>query len=110
MDVHVHSAITDALRQRGADVLTAQGDGADRLLDPALLDRATSLGRLLFSRDSDLLREAVHRQRDGIPFAGVAYAHPLRLGIGACIRELELLALAGEPEDFANRIVYLPLR
>ena len=44
MDVHVPLAITEALRQRGLDVITAQEDGARRFDDPALLDRATELG------------------------------------------------------------------
>jgi len=40
------------------DVLTAQQDGSDKLDDPPLMDRATSLGRVLFSNDHDMLREA----------------------------------------------------
>ena len=58
MDVQVPRAITEGLRVRGVDVLTAQGDGAGRLDDAALLHRAGSLGRVLFTRDSDLLTEA----------------------------------------------------
>ena len=61
MDVHVHAAITEGLRLRGVDVLTAQEDGGRRLRDPALLDRATALGRVLFTQDDDLLREAAER-------------------------------------------------
>jgi hypothetical protein len=41
MDVHVPLAITTELRLRGADVLTAQEDGASQLEDSQLLDRAT---------------------------------------------------------------------
>ena len=55
MDVHVPAAITRALVLRGVDVLTAQLDGTTKLDDPALLDRATVLGRVLFSQDEDLL-------------------------------------------------------
>jgi hypothetical protein len=32
------------------------------------------------------------------------------LPIGQCIQELELLAKVGEPEDFANQIIFLPLK
>ena len=39
------------------------------------------------------------RQLEAIPFAGVIYAHQLHVTIGHCIRDLELLAVAGEPED-----------
>lgn len=58
MDQHVSFAITTALRARGVDVLTAYDDGASRLNDAALLDRAGTLRRVLFSRDKDLLVEA----------------------------------------------------
>jgi len=49
MDVQVPAAITRGLRRRGVDVLTAQEDGTARLKDPALLDRATVLGRIIFT-------------------------------------------------------------
>jgi hypothetical protein len=110
MDVHVPSAITAGLRLRGVDVLTAQEDDTRRVSDAALLDRATALHRLLFTRDEDLLREASQRQERGQPFAGVIYAHQLRVSIGQCVQDLAVIALAGEPEDFANRVEYLPLR
>ncbi|HMP83584.1 MAG TPA: DUF5615 family PIN-like protein, partial [Verrucomicrobiota bacterium] len=65
MDVHVPLAITRGLRRRGVDVLTSQQDGTTRLPDDQLLDRATQLGRVIFSRDRDMLAEAVSRQRGG---------------------------------------------
>ena len=39
MDVHVPQAITDQLRLRGVDVMTAQEDGSDELDDTVLLAR-----------------------------------------------------------------------
>lgn len=109
MDVHVRRAITTGLRLRGVDVVTAQEDDAARLADPALLDRATELGRVLFSQDDDLLVEAVRRQRNGEAFAGVIYAHQLRITVGQCLNDLDVIAKAGEPEDFENRVEFLPL-
>jgi predicted nuclease of predicted toxin-antitoxin system len=109
MDVHVPRAITEGLRLRDVDVVTAQEDGARRLPDDALLDRATSLGRVLFTRDDDLLTEATRRQRDGTAFAGLIYAHQLQATIGQCVRDLELIATVGDPPDLANRIEFLPL-
>lgn len=109
MDVHVPAAITAGLRLREVDVLTAQEDGGRRLPDPVLLDRAMGLGRVLFTQDDDLRREAAERQRDGVTFAGVIYGHQLKVTIGQCIRDLELIAKTSEPEDCANRVEYLPL-
>ena len=108
MDVHVRWAITDALGRRGVDVLTAQEDESARLADPELLDRATALGRVLFSQDKDLLRDAKRRQEDNIPFAGVIFAHQLRITIGQASDDLELLAKVAEPDDLANRVEYIP--
>jgi hypothetical protein len=58
MDQHVPRAITVGLRLREVDLLTAFEDGAHGLSDPALLDRVSRLGRVLFSQDDDLLVEA----------------------------------------------------
>ena len=102
MDVQVHRAITVGLRLRGVDVVTAQEDEAGQLSDPELLDRATALDRILFSQDDDLLSEATKRQRHGVSFAGVIYTHQLKVSIGRCIGDLELIAKASEPEDFMN--------
>jgi hypothetical protein len=110
MDVHVPDAITVGLRLRRVDVSTAQEDGARRLSNAQLLDRATALGRVLFSQDEDLLREAAQWQERGVSFAGMIYAHQLKVTIGQCGRDLELVGHAGAPKDFANRVEHLPLR
>ncbi len=109
MDHHVPRAITTGLLRRGVDVITAYQDNAHELEDDELLDRAGDLGRVLFTRDDDLLMEAAWRQREGIPFQGVIYAHQLRVPIGICIQDLEIIAKAGEVADLAGKVVYLPL-
>lgn len=109
LDHHVHRAVALGLRVRGVDVLTAFEDGAHELSDPALLDRAQALGRVLFTQDDDLLREAVRRQHGEIPFAGVIYAHQLNVSIGRCVQDLELISQLGEPDESANQVLYLPL-
>jgi Domain of unknown function (DUF5615) len=109
MDQHVPRAITSELRSRGVGVVTAHEDGASQLEDPALLDRAGELGCVLFTRDEDLLAEATQRQSIGSSFSGVIYAHQLRVPIGTCIRDLEIIAKAGEPDDMRNAVLFLPL-
>lgn len=101
-------AITLGLRLLDIDVLTAQEDEAATLTDPALLDRATALHRILFTFDDDLLAEAALRQKKAIQFAGVIYAHQLGISIGACIRDLEIITKVAEPEYLANRVEFLP--
>ena len=110
MDENVIGAVSRGLRLRGVDVLTAQEDGREGTPDPQLLDRAMELGRVLFTQDDDLLREAAKRQRQGDPFPGVIYAHQQDLSAGECVQDLELIAGACEPEELAGRVRYLPLR
>jgi len=107
MDQHIPNVITKALRRRNVDVITAYEDGTSKLADPALLDRATVLDRVLFTEDADLLAEASYRQTIGASFAGVIYAH--HLSLAACIRDLEIIGLAGNAEDVSDQVTYLPL-
>lgn len=109
MDHHVPRPITVGLRIRGVDVLTAHEDNSHELADPDLFDRAGELGRVLFTRDDDLLVEANRRQQEVIFFHGVIYAHQLRVSIGGAIHDLELIAKVGEPEDFIGTGQFLPL-
>lgn len=110
MDVHVRRAVSIGLRLRGVDVLTAQEDGAGEYDDPRLLDRASELGRVLFTHDDDLLKEAARRQETGEKFAGVIYAHQLNIAVGQCIEDLELITQATESAEWIGRVTYLPLK
>jgi hypothetical protein len=109
MDHNVPRAITDGLRARGVNVLTAFEDGTSEMDDSELLNRAATLGRVLFTRDYNLLQEATKRQRNRVPFNGVIYAHQLRVSIGTCIRDLEIIAKTGTYDDLQNRVEFLPL-
>ena len=109
MDVHVPLAITEQLRMREVDVLTAQTDNATRLEDQPLLDRATELDRILFSRDKDLLKIAAERQHSNPSFSGLVYAHQLRVSIGRCVEDLELLAKTTNPDEWEGKVMFLPL-
>lgn len=109
IDEQVPLAITTGLRLRGVDVLTVEEDNRRGYPDSLLLDRATELGRVMFSQDEDLPIEASRRQDEGINFAGVIYARQKFVSIGDCVRDLELIAKVYEREDCANQVQYLPL-
>jgi hypothetical protein len=109
MDENVAGQITKGLRKRGIDVLTVQEDGRGGCPDPIVLDRATELGRVMFSQDRDVPDEAEYRQKEGIHFSGVIYAHQLHISIGTCVRDLEIIAQVGMLKEFISRIQYLPL-
>ncbi len=109
MDHHVPKAITTALRLRGVDVLTAYEDGADQLDDASLLQRAHHLKRVLFTQDDDLLEEAAKCHRAGRPFSGVIYAHQLRVTIGVCVQDLEIIAKSADEAEMESQVIFLPL-
>ena len=108
-DVHVPYAVTTTLLNRGVDVLTAQMDKTTRLPDPELLDRASSLGRVLVSQDVDFLVEAASRQRRGKFFAGLIFAQQRSITTSQFIAHLELVAKTSEPNEMVNRVEFLPL-
>jgi hypothetical protein len=108
-DEHVRAEITAGLRGRGIDVLTAFEDGHDAQPDDRVLRRATELGRVLFSQDSDMLAWAAAFQRTSNPFSGLVYAHQLAITIGQCIADLELLCRVYDTTEMENRVIYLPL-
>ena len=110
LDVHIPRAIVQGLRLRGVDILTALDDDGERLADETLLRRATALGRALVSSDHDFLVIAEAWQTAGRRFAGIIFVHPLRVSIGGAVKELELIAKAGNPDDLVDRVEYLPLR
>jgi hypothetical protein len=109
MDANVHSGITAGVRKRGVIAITAQEDGTDQLSDPDLLDRSTAMGYVLFTHDSDFLVEAARRQRAGETFVGVVYAHPVKVPVGKCVDDLELIAKAYDPIDMVDCVEHLPL-
>ena len=109
MDTCVHSAVTKGLRARGVDVLTTQEDGNAETPDPLVLDRAGELGRVMYSEDEDFLREGVRRQRAGIPFAGVIYAHQ-DVSIRRRIERLHAIAETRPAEEIVSNVIYVSRR
>jgi hypothetical protein len=108
MDVHVPQSITDQLRRRGIDVLTAIDDGWAERTDSGLLTHASELGRIMFTQDIRFKALAEEWQRQGRPFAGLVFGHQLGGTIGQFVNDLELIAKASDPEDWVNIIEYVP--
>jgi hypothetical protein len=108
MDVHVPQSITDQLRRRGVDVLTAIEDGWSERADEDLLEHAHKLGRVVFTQDIRFKALAEEWQRQGRPFAGLVFGHQLGGTIGQFVKDLELLATASDAEEWMNTIEHLP--
>ncbi len=109
MDENVQDSITAGLRQRGVDVLTVREDARGGSDDPTVFARAIELGRVLFSRDADMLAIAADYQQRGEEFHGLIYTRQNGLTEGRCVEDLELVVQIGQPDDFANLVRYLPL-
>lgn len=110
MDHHVRAEITEGLRQRGIDVLTALDDGSSRFDDSHLLARATEHDRVLVSQDKDLLVIAAKWQQTGRDFAGIVFAAEQDADIGGTIEYLELVARLLTPEEMRNLVEFIPTR
>jgi hypothetical protein len=108
MDVHVPQAITDQLRRRGVDVLTAIEDGSNAFTDEQLLEQARQHGRVLFTQDIRFKALAQDWQRQGKPFAGLVFGHQIGGTIGQYVRDLQLIAQASEPDEWLNVVEHLP--
>jgi hypothetical protein len=108
MDEHIPWAITNGLRGREVDVLTVYDDGRDGTDDPALLDRATELGRVLVTMDRDFFGHVSARMAAGQGFSGVV-SLPRRLSYREAIDDLELLAKCSEAAEWRDQLTRLPL-
>jgi hypothetical protein len=110
MDVHIPQAITDQLRRRGVDVLTAFDDEAQELPDDQLLLKVTQLNRVLFTQDIRFRVLAETWQVEEKPFTWLIFGHQLGGTIGQFVRDLELIAKASEPDEWINTVEYLPFK
>ena len=72
-----------------------------------------SAGRMsdneLLTHDADFLEIAAQCQRQGIAFGGILFA-PQGTPIGRLIHDVELCLTGMTANEFANRLVHLPLR
>lgn len=109
MDVHVPEAVTEQLRRREVDGVTARDDGSDTLEDDQLLDRARELNRVCFTQEIRFKAMAESWQETGREFAGLVFAHQLGVTIGQMVADLELIAKASDIAEWRNQIERLPL-
>lgn len=102
MDEHVPRAVTEGLRRRGVDVLTAQDAGMRERADEEHLVFASRESRVIFTQDTDFLR--LHA--DSRAHVGIVYA-PQQTAISVIVRSLMLIHDVLSPKDMANHVEFL---
>ena len=96
-------------RQPGLDMVRVQEVGLSGALDPDVLDWAARQGRQIFTRDrKTMTAHAYDLVSQGLIMPGV-FVLPEHMPIGQAVTELETIALAGEPDDRQNLVIFLPL-
>lgn len=111
-DEDLNNDIVRGLRRRrpGADVVRVQDVGLSGHPDPAVLAWAAGHGRVLLTHDAaTLIGYALARLAAGQPMAGVLVA-PQSAALAAVIADLEVIDAASDAADWADRVIYLPLR
>jgi predicted nuclease of predicted toxin-antitoxin system len=110
-DEDVHGDIIDGLRRRqpSLDLVRVQEVGLDHTPDAVILEWSAQEERVVVSVDKKTLAvDAWDRVARGLPMPGVAILR-IVLTIGQAISELEILALAGNPDDLRDQVIYLPM-
>ena len=94
-DEHIHPAISTAMRNRGADILTAQDVPMLGVVDDSHLQFAASQGRVIITQDTD-----------GISHAGILFAHQSKT-MSQIIHSLIRIYQMKTEEAMKNQIEYL---
>jgi len=103
MDQHYPGPVTEGLRRRGIDVLTAQDAERCGLPDLDQLAYATTEERVMVTFDSDFL--ALHRS--GGSHAGIGWCPQQKYAIGMLVQLLELLHRVADRDSMRNHVEYL---
>ncbi|MBX3244118.1 MAG: DUF5615 family PIN-like protein [Acidobacteria bacterium] len=110
-DEDVRQAIVDGVRKHlpKLDVVTAREAGLSSYRDQLVLEFAAKENRILISQDVTTMKEhASSRLRTGKPMPGL-FLVPDTVPIGNAIDEIVLIAECTAPDDWNNRIEFLPL-
>jgi Domain of unknown function (DUF5615) len=101
-DENVPTAVTEGLRRRGVEVLTAQRANLRQAADSQHLALALAEGRVSFTLDADFL----HLHATGEAHAGIVYA-PQLTPTGTQVRGLMLIYDVLSPEDMTRHVEFM---
>jgi hypothetical protein len=110
-DENFNGRIVERLCQRfeDLDIVRIQDTDFYGAPDPAVLDWAAQEERIVLTHDvQTLVNDAYERIKQGLPMPGVILV-PNTLAIGLAVNELEIALGAGRPQDFEDRVTFIPL-
>ena len=111
-DENFDNRITRGLHKRDSsiDLVTVQEVGAAKAFDPAILEIAANVGRVVLSHDvKTLVGHAYERIAAGLPMPGLVIAGR-RITIRRAIEDIVSIGRSCDPSDLDRRVIYLPLK
>ena len=105
-DESVELAVSEQLEKAGIDVVSAHSLAALGDSDPEHLKRATEMGRVLCTYDTDFLIMA----GDGTAHTGIIFGHSKHTTISDWVREIRHLQATVTPEEATGQIFYVKKR
>ena len=105
-DESVELAVSVQLAASGLDVVSAHSLEKLGDADKNHLQRATEMGRVLCTYDSDFLVLAT----EGAEHAGIIFAPQQKASIGGWVREIRALHARLSAEEIVGQVVYLSMR
>lgn len=105
-DESVELGVSIQLAAGGLDVVSAHSLAGLGDTDSNHLERATQMGRVLCTYDTDFLILA----SQGIEHAGIIFAHQQKSSISGWVREIRALHGRLSAEEVVQQVIYLSMR
>ncbi len=97
-------------RQPDLDLVRVQDLGLRTAPDSDVLAWAAADGRILLTHDRKTMTKfAYHRVQAGLPLPGVFVIRDRPEQIGQMVEDILLVALCSTPDEWRDRVVFLPL-
>ena len=103
LDEHLDVEIARQLRRRGIDVITVRDVESFGESDLQQLQRATRMGRVFCTNDSDLLEIA----SKGIEHAGIIFGQQEKHFIGSWVNQMEKTTEDFRSDELVNLVTFL---
>jgi predicted nuclease of predicted toxin-antitoxin system len=111
-DADFHGDVCKALLRQlpDLDLVSVREVGLGSAADPDVLAWAASQGRILLTHDrKTMTKHAYDRVRAGLPMPEVIVVRNLHPDIGRMVEDILLVVLCSSPDEWKDRVGFLPL-